>query len=122
MVRNTILLGSILIAIGLIFYFVVAGGNTSITALIPAFLGTPILILGLLARKESLRKHMMHGAVAFALIGFLGTASGLLKGFTLLTGGVVERPNAVIAQALVAVLCLVYVLMGVKSFIDARRK
>lgn len=121
MVRITLLLGSVLVVIGLLFYFVVGGGSTSVTALIPAFLGIPFLVLGLLGRKERFRKHAMHGAVVFALIGLMGTASGLLNVVTLLSGGDVERPNAVIAQALVAVLCIGYIVLGVRSFIEARR-
>ena len=45
---------------------------------------------------------------------------GLPKLFTLLTGGSVERPNAVYAQSVTALLCLVFVGLCVNSFIQAR--
>ena len=56
------------------------------------------------------------------LVGFLGTITGLLKLFTMLTGGEVQRPTAVVAQSIMAVLMLIYVGLCVKSFIDARRR
>ena len=61
MPQITIALGSLLILIGVGFYF--GTGATSVTALIPAFLGIPMAVAGVLARRESLRKHAMHAAV-----------------------------------------------------------
>ena len=54
----TIVYGAILTVIGLTGYF--ATGQASVTALIPAFLGVPVAICGLLARNERLLKHAMH--------------------------------------------------------------
>ncbi len=100
-----------------------ATGHASPTALIPAVIGLIITVLGYLSiQKENLRKHLMHGALVVALLGVLGTISGFIKLFTLIGGGQIERPAAVIAQSVTMVLCLVYILFGVKSFIDARKK
>jgi len=115
----TIAFGVILIALGLAGY--VATGQESPTALIPAAFGVLLLICGVLARKEHLRKHAMHAAAALGLLGFLGTARGLVQAFALLGGGTVERPAAVTSQAVMAVLSLIFVVLCVKSFIDARR-
>lgn len=92
-----------------------------LTALIPAVLGLILVILGSLAKsKENLRKHLMHGAVLVGLLGFLATVSSVLKLSTLFNG-TAERPLAVVSQFLTAVICFVFVLLCVKSFIDARR-
>jgi hypothetical protein len=92
-----------------------------VTALIPAFLGIPIEIAGFAALKEAWRKHAMHVAVLLALLGFLGSARGLVSLPALLTGGEVARPAAVVAQSLTALLCLAFVVLAVRSFIQARR-
>src|SRR5262245_47669024 len=85
--------------------------------------GLVFVILGMLATKEKLLKHAMHAAAALALLGFLATAAlSFPKLPALLSGGEVERPNAVIAQAIMAALCAVFVGLCIKSFLDARRR
>ncbi len=112
-------LGIILILLGLIAYFGLSA--ESVTALIPTFFGIPFLILGLLGQKENLRKHTMHAAAALAVIGFLGTVRGLFQFISILGGTQVERSDAVTVQAIMSVLCLLFVILAVKSFIDARK-
>ena len=51
-----------------------------------------------------------------------GTVPGLLKIIPLLSRGEGERPVAIIAQTIMAVLMAVYVGMCVKSFIDGRKR
>lgn len=119
MPKVTIVFAILLIVLGLIGYF--ATGRTSVTALIPAFLGIVMLTLGLLGGKESLRKHTMHAAAALGLLGLIGAARGLPAFFSLLGGAQVARPAAAVSQAIMVLLMLVYVGLGVKSFIDARR-
>jgi hypothetical protein len=116
----TIGFGIVLIVLGLAGYFWT--DMVSPTALIPAAFGLLLIIFGALARDDKRRKMAMHIAVGVGLVGFVGTVAGLFKLFTLLAGGQVDRPKAVVAQAIMAVLMLVYVGMCVKSFIDARRK
>ncbi len=116
----TIAYGIILISVGIIGYNVT--GMVSITALIPAFLGIIILVCGILAQKESRRKLFMHIALVFGLLGFLGTASALPSLLTMLGGEEVTRPGAVIGKSVTAILSLIFLLIGVKSFIDARRQ
>jgi len=118
MASTTIALGVALIVLGLAGYFLT--GMASVTALIPAFFGTVIALAGLIARDERKRKHAMHAAVAIALIGFLGSIRGLLQ-IGSVFDGTAARPAAVISQAIMAVLTLGYVVMGVRSFIAARR-
>ena len=119
MTKITIGLGLVLIALGVGSY--IGTGRASVTALIPAFFGLPLLLLGLVALKESLRKHAMHVAVIIGLLGFAGTVGGLMKLRALLTGGELERPAAVAVQAVMAIACFVFVLLCVLSFVKARR-
>jgi uncharacterized membrane protein HdeD (DUF308 family) len=119
MPKLAIVLGIILIMLGLFAYFGLAAG--SITALIPTFFGIPFLVLGIFGYRENLRKHMMHAAAALAVIGFLGTARGLYGFISMLGGTEVERSDAVTVQALMSVLCLIFVILAVKSFIAARK-
>ncbi len=119
MAKITIGLGLVLIVLGLGGYF--GTGRESVTALIPAFFGLPLLILGLIARNERRRKTAIHIAVGIGLLGFAGTVRGLMKLPVLLTGGELERPTAVAVQAAMAIVCLVFVLLCVWSFIKARR-
>lgn len=105
--------------LGIIGY--VGSGMASLTALIPAGFGLLLLILGMVARDPGKRKHAMHFAAMLGLLGFAGTAGGLMKAFRLFGGEDVDRPNAVIAQAVMAILMLVFVAICVRSFIQARR-
>ncbi|MCH7689930.1 MAG: hypothetical protein IIA17_02660 [candidate division Zixibacteria bacterium] len=117
---TTIVYGALLIVLGVVGYFM--SGMVSVTALIPAFLGTIILVCGVLAQKESRRKLFMHIALVFGLLGLLGTASALPSLITMIGGEEVTRPGAVIGKSVTAILSLVFLIIGVKSFIDARRQ
>jgi len=113
----TVALGVVLIILGLAGYFLT--GGVSVTALIPAAFGVVLAVAGLLARDPGKRKHAMHAAVVVALLGFLGSARGLLQ-IGALVNGTAARPAAVISQTIMAVLTLVYIVMAVRSFVAAR--
>lgn len=119
MANITMALAAALIVLGVGGYF--GSGGVSPTALIPAAFGLVLLILGIVARDPAKRKHAMHGAAMIGVLGVLGTASGMIKFVRMATGETVARPQAVVAQAAMFVLCLVFVALCVKSFIDARR-
>jgi peptide/nickel transport system permease protein len=112
--------GILLILLGVVGY--IASGAASITALIPAFLGAPVLAAGVLALNEARRKHAMHAAAALALLGVLGTVRALTKLPALLSGGEVARPAAVVAQLVMLVLSAVFLALCIRSFIEARKK
>jgi len=95
-------------------------GSTHKTALIPCVFGVLLLIFGLLARNDNLRKHVMHAAVLIALIAFLGTARSLSH-LPELFNGTAEKPAAIITQAINATLSLAFIFLAVRSFIRARR-
>jgi hypothetical protein len=120
MASLTLWLGVILTILGIAGY--TASGAESFTALIPSMFGIVFILLGLLGRKETLRKHMMHAAAVLALLGFAGSVSGLGKLFSMLGGADIARPLAVIMQSSMAVLTLAFVILAIKSFIDARRQ
>lgn len=115
----TIALGAVLIVLGLAGYFLT--GAVSLTALIPAAFGLVIAAAGLLARDERKRKHAMHAAVAVALLGFLGSVRGLLQ-IGAFFAGTAARPAAVVSQSIMALLTLGYVVIAVRSFVQARRR
>jgi hypothetical protein len=115
---TTIAFGVVLIVLGVAGYF--GSGAVSVTALIPAIFGVVLAALGVVARNEAMRKHAMHGAVLVGLLGFLGSARGLLRLPALMSGGEVARPAAVIAQSVMAILMLLFVALCVRSFINAR--
>ncbi|MCU1290768.1 MAG: hypothetical protein JWN60_2997 [Acidobacteria bacterium] len=118
MPSTTIACGILLVLIGLTGYaYGMTGGNASLTALIPALFGLILVALGAVARaKENLRKHLMHAAVTVGLIGFLMTAGRLVMNLSRLT-----LNAATTAQIAMAVVCLIFVLLCIKSFTEARR-
>lgn len=119
MPKFSIALGIIFIIMGLYGYFGIS--SESITALIPAFFGIPLLILGWMGLNDKYLKHAMHAAAVLTLIGFAGTVSGLIKFIKMVSGEEIQRPAAVTVQAIMAILCLLFIIFAVKSFIDARR-
>ena len=114
MASITILFGVLLTLLGLWGYFLT--GTSSVTALIPAIFGLPLLVLGFIARSESARKHAMHAAAAVALVGCAGALFSLVR-----TPVEPRAAVAVFSQVAMAVLTAVFVGLCVKSFIDVWR-
>lgn len=119
MPSTSIACGILLLLIGIVGY--VNGMLTqhaSVTALIPAFFGLVMVALGVGARfKENLRKHLMHTAAAVALLGFILTAGRVVSRFNELT-----YSPAVISQVSMSLVCLLFVILAIKSFADGRRR
>lgn len=120
MAKFTLAFGVLLIALGLFAYFVLAD-QASITAMIPSFFGVLFAILGAVAMKPSLTKHAMHGAAALGVLSLLGTGRSLTQLPALVRGEELARPTAVQVQAIMFVLCLIFVIACVMSFINARK-
>ena len=118
MPRITVIFSLLYIALGLGGFFLT--GAVHKTALIPAAIGAILLVLGLLAGNEKLRMHVMHAALLIGLLALLGTVSSLFK-LPAAIDGTAARPGAVFAQAATAVLSVVYLALGVRTFIAARR-
>ncbi len=118
MTRLTQAVAVILILTGVITF--IATGAASMTALIPAFVGIAIGVCGVLATREKLRRHAIHLALVFALIGALGSLMNVVK-IGQLFAGTAERPSAIIESLILFVVTVVYLIFGIRSFIAARR-
>jgi len=113
MASTTIVFGALLVLLGLGGY--VLSGAASVTALIPTFFGIPLMVLGVLARSESMRKHAMHGAAALALVGCAGALFSLMR-----TPTGPRSPAAAFSQAAMVALTAAFVALCVRSFKAAR--
>ena len=116
MPRLTIGYGLLLVLWGGLFSI----GSESITSWIPSMIGAPILLSGILAvLKPGWRKAVMHVAVLFGLLAFLG-------GFRFFSaigseGGLFGKPKAAASQLMLLVSGGLYTIAAVRSFIAARR-
>ena len=123
MSRITLYFGAVLTGLG-VFYFLTTG-SVHPTSLIPVWFGLALAILAVLARSEdaSRRKLYMHIAVTIGLIGFLFPGFMGIRDLIKSHGSQIPlaHPAATHEQILMAVLCLVFVLLCVRSFIVARR-
>jgi hypothetical protein len=113
----TVLIGLMLILVGLggFGYGYAKDGVAHFTAMIPAIIGLIIMLCGAVAIfSEGLRKHMMHLALAVAGVGGIATA------VTIFTGKL-EMSAPLASKSVTAVLCFVLIVLGVRSFIAARK-
>ena len=111
MYKITIVFGTLLIITGLAGYL---GTDTkSLTALIPSAIGIILAICGFLATNEKIKIMAMHTAVLIGLLGALGLIPQLLKEN--------QPPAALISKATTLVLCVVFVGLCIRSFIQARK-
>ena len=118
MTSISIICGILLIFIGSVGYgYGMSHGNASLTALIPAAFGLLIVLLAAIATaKEGLRKHLMHGVMLIALLGFILTAGRVLMKISS-----IEMSPAVVSQLAMAAVCLILMILGGRSFAAARR-
>ena len=121
MAKITVGLGILLVLIAGISF--VATGSTHPTSLIPAAVGFLFVVFGLLANSGDAKKRMllMHISVTVALLMFLATVPADIDVIRLSRGVVFPHPVAVEEKAATSLLCLLYVLLCVRSFINARR-
>nr|WP_216843768.1 hypothetical protein [Phytoactinopolyspora alkaliphila] len=115
----TLVVGGLLTLAGIIAY--VATDAASMTALIPSAVGILIAICGFLALKEPLRKHALHAAMVVALLGALGSLMNVAKIGDLIDG-TAERPGAIIVSIIMLVVLVGYLVLGMRSFRNARRQ
>ncbi|HEY5880244.1 MAG TPA: hypothetical protein VIU11_15155 [Nakamurella sp.] len=118
MTTITLATGAVLTVLGIAGYALT--GAASLTALIPSLVGVLILICGVLARQEKLRRHAIHAALAVALLGALGSLMNVVK-IGQVFAGTAERPAAIIVSTIMFVVLVAYITLGVRSFIAARR-
>ena len=120
MAKLTIGFGVLIAAVSLGFWLAI--GQTEIAALHPAGIGVLLILCGALANTENPKKRMlwMHIAVTLGLIGFLIT--GIRAGIALVKGTAMSvNPMGFEERSVVALICVVYVALCIRSFITARR-
>lgn len=120
MPKYTMVIALILIDLGILFFIIgwLQDGNlASLTALIPTFIGTILLVISFLAKRmPGKRSLFMHIAVLLAILCLSGGSMGiqaLLKG---------DLGLSTIEQLILLILGIDYTLNAIKSFMHARRQ
>ena len=109
----TILYGLFMVIWGIAISLI--SGSSSITSMIPAFIGVPLAFIGFLSMiKPTLRKALMHIAVVIGIIAFLGG----LDFFR----GMFNNYYAGLSKLMLLITGFVYVYFCVQSFIFVRRQ
>ena len=110
--RIAIYEGAFLVLWGIAAYII--SGQSSITAMIPSFMGAPLMILGILSeRMPNMRHHLMHAAMVLSLVMVMGGARVFAQ-FS-------EMSNLAISSHVVLILVGVcFMVCGIMSFRAAR--
>jgi hypothetical protein len=121
MAKVTLVFAALLMALGLVGYL--GSGSQHPTALIPMWFGFALGMFGALAisPSERRRKIFMHVNVTIGLLGFIGGLVEGIRGWGKPTPGA-YLISAETAKLWMACLMLIYVLLCVRSFINARRQ
>jgi hypothetical protein len=119
--KLTIGFGVVLILLGAASFALT--GSTHPTALIPVWFGILLGLCGVLANTPDSRRRMlwMHIAVTVGLLGFVFPGFMAAKVWVAAHGAPLAHPAAVEEQAAMAVVCLLFTVLCVRSFIAARR-
>jgi len=104
--------GAFLVLWGIVAYII--SEQSSITAMIPSFMGAPLMILGILSeRMPNMRHHLMHAAMVLSLVMVMGGARVFVQ-FS-------EMSNLAISSHVVLILVGVcFMVCGIMSFRAAR--
>ena len=90
-------------------------GSSSITSMIPAFIGVPLAFIGFISMiKPTFRKALMHIAVVIGILAFLGGLDFFRGMFTNYYAG--------LSKLMLLITGFVYVYFCVQSFIFVRRQ
>ncbi|WP_051706489.1 hypothetical protein [Nocardioides aequoreus] len=114
--RTTVVVGAILVVVGVLGYLL--SDSRSLTAFIPSVLGALLVVCGVVGARRP--KIGIHAALVVALVGVLGTVPNVL-GLGDLVSGDSERPLAVVSGTVTFVVLVVYLVVGIRSFVAARR-
>ena len=90
-------------------------GSSSVTSMIPAFIGVPLVFIGFISMiKPTFRKALMHIAVVIGIIAFLGGLDFFRSMF--------DNYYAGLSKLMLLITGFVYVYFCVQSFIFVRRQ
>jgi hypothetical protein len=117
MVRFTTALGIALVVLGVGAYVLTSAA--SVTALIPAFVGIPLLVCAAVARAETRRRPALVVALAVAVLGALGSSMNAIR-IGEAIAGTAQRPSAVWVSTIMFVLLVAYVVVGVRALLRSR--
>jgi hypothetical protein len=112
-----IVFGVLLGALGPVLFFLSDPAKQSPTAFIPSGFGIALILCGVVALNDKFRMHAMHGA---ALLGLLGFAMPLGRVIYAATQANFQFGLAAGGSLAMSVLCLIFLALCVKSFVDAR--
>jgi hypothetical protein len=123
MAKLTIGFGLVLIMLGIWGFVATGSASAHSTTLFPTWFGLALAVCGLLALTESEKRRMlwMHAAAVLGLVGFIGAGARALPVLIHARGAALAFPVAVANQFAMSLICLVYVLLCVRSFIAVRR-
>lgn len=113
---TTIAVGLLLVAVGVLGYLL--SDSRSLTAFIPSLLGAILVVCGLVGARKP--KIGIHAALVVALVGVLGTIPNVLGLGDLLSGDS-DRPLAVVSGTITFLVLVAYLVVGIRSFVAARR-
>ena len=110
--RIAIYEGAILVLWGIAAYII--SDQSSVTAMIPSFMGAPLMILGLLSEKiPDMRHHLMHASMVMALLMVLGGAR-VFADFS-------DMSNLAISSHIILIFVgVTFMICGIMSFRAAR--
>ena len=110
--RIAIYEGTILVLWGIAAYII--SDQSSITAMIPSFMGAPLLVLGILSeRMPNMRHHLMHASMVLALLMVLGGAR-VFADFS-------DMSNLAISSHIILIVVgITFMVCGIMSFRAAR--
>ena len=112
--RIAVLNGIVLCSWGVIAYFIQASDPPSVTALIPAVFGFPMLLMGALSQwNDAIRHHYMHASMVIALVMTLGGARVVLNFSGMSDLGIVSH-------LLLLLVGISFTIVGIMSFRHAR--
>ena len=112
--RIAIYQGSLLVLWGMAAYII--SNQSSITEMIPAFLGAPLMILGILSeRMPDKRHHLMHAAMIIALFMVLAPI-GMFAGMK----GIPDSQLTLASTLVLLFIGLSFMVCGIMSFRAAR--
>ncbi len=121
----TLVIAALLVVTGLAGYFlghpVPPETVTSPTALIPMWVGIALGILGAISFNEKARKHAMHFAAMIGLLAAIGDGVQLVRTILKPDSAPDIQRLKIVSMSATLILCLVFVILCVRSFILARK-